>query len=146
MIVRILFGLVFIFSTESCLALSPVSIVNMIASPEKYVGHNVRVYGYYGEGSGTKLYLTREYADAGITESAITFASDSESMEKIYKCRNNYVFVEGEVTRLSDGAIIIARVTEVYTTYDQIQCLRSEREKDKPYSSLFEYKNKQGEK
>jgi len=95
-----------------------VSLVQLIASPHRWMGKKVSVHGYLSSPSST-LYLSREHAEASDFESAVQVLppSDEQGRAAVRACEGRWVVVDGfvddhgglpEITRLerlsaSDG-------------------------------------------
>lgn len=73
-----------------------VSIINLIASPEKYDGKKVRVMGYltlYFESS--VLYLHKVDFDNAITKNGVWVDVSRAGLDSLKSYNNNYVIIEG---------------------------------------------------
>ncbi len=77
-----------------------VSMINLIATPDKYHGKLVRVIGVSNlEFEGYKIYLSKEHRDIGVTKNSIWISIDYDSVgkteDKLVKYNGQYVLVEG---------------------------------------------------
>lgn len=82
------------------------SIINLIATPEKYHNKRVRVIGYLNlEFEGNAIYLHTEDYKKSITANGLWVTFTDESWEKIKKYRFNksYFLVEGTFDMTSFG-------------------------------------------
>jgi hypothetical protein len=72
------------------------SIINLIATPEKYEGHLVKVAGFLNfEPNGNALYLHKDDYDHGIYKNSIYINMSEDSVAKMYPHNKRYVVVEG---------------------------------------------------
>jgi hypothetical protein len=72
------------------------SIINLIATPEKYDGKKVRIVGYitlYFE--GTALFLHKEDLDNVITKNAVWVDISRLAIDSLKKYNNHYVIIDG---------------------------------------------------
>ena len=77
-----------------------VSLVNLIATPEKYNGKTVRVIGISNiEFEGNAIYLSREHLLNGVTKNALWISLNSQAIgkteEELSKYNGQYALVEG---------------------------------------------------
>ena len=75
-----------------------ISLVNLIATPERYDGKKIRVIGYlHLEFEGNGLYLHKDDYDFGISKNAIWADVNEKHPEigKLSKFSNQYVIIEG---------------------------------------------------
>jgi hypothetical protein len=75
-----------------------VSLINVIASPEKYKGRKIRVIGYLNlEFEGNGIYLHKDDYENGIPKNGlwVEMSRDSIQLPQIKKCIKNYVLIEG---------------------------------------------------
>lgn len=83
-----------------------VSIIELIANPEKYNGKAIQVEGFLNiEFEGTALYLHKEDLDYSISKNAIwvSFKSKEEVFELKDKFGRKYVLLEGTFSSESNG-------------------------------------------
>jgi predicted RNA-binding protein YlqC (UPF0109 family) len=74
-----------------------VSLISLIANPEKYHNRHVRVIGYLNlqfEGNG--LYFHKEDYDKFISKNGlwVSISRDSTLLTNVKQCNNNYVLIE----------------------------------------------------
>ncbi|MDO3696026.1 hypothetical protein QVZ41_14330 [Wenyingzhuangia sp. chi5] len=75
-----------------------VSIINLIASPEKYHNKKIQVIGYLNiEFEGNGIYLHKEDYDNGIEKNGLWVSFTKKTWEKLKKKKINktYVIIEG---------------------------------------------------
>jgi hypothetical protein len=75
-----------------------VSLINVIATPEKYKGRKIRVIGYLNlEFEGNGIYLHKDDYENGIAKNGlwVEMSRDSIQLPQIKKCIENYVLIEG---------------------------------------------------
>jgi len=75
-----------------------VSMINLIATPEKYKGRQIRTIGYLNlEFEGNGIYLHKDDCEHGIPKNGlwIEMTMDSVQLPQIKKCIKNYVLIEG---------------------------------------------------
>ena len=71
-----------------------VSMIQLIANPEKFHQAPVRVIGFaIIEFEGTAIYLSREFAEHGLTKNAVWI--DVQPLEQFEQYDKKYVLVEG---------------------------------------------------
>ena len=81
-----------------------VSMIQLIATPEKFHGKFVRIIGYLRlEFEGNGLYLHREDYLAAINKNGIWFDVTLETMKNPKKFTDRYVLVEGTFSARSYG-------------------------------------------
>lgn len=86
----------FAFATES------VSIINLISTPEKYHGKEVRVIGYLTNVyENTAIYLSETDAKKAVTKNALWL--DIPDNSKYVRLHNKYVILEGTFDAKSYG-------------------------------------------
>jgi hypothetical protein len=82
------------------------SIINLIASPEKFHNKRVRVEGYLNlEFEGNAIYLNKDDYKKTITKNGlwVTFTQDSWKKIKKYNFKKGYFLVEGTFDMTSFG-------------------------------------------
>ncbi len=113
-------ALLFVGLTMSCALLSTdararprqaVSMVAILANEERYVGREIRVFGYLDR-SGL-LYLTRDHADANDTMSSVG-VSDPEGEILNSTCIGSYVRVYGRLEEGDPGSYSLVDITGIY--------------------------------
>lgn len=73
-----------------------ISLVKLIAYPERYDGQSVRVIGYLNlEYEGNALYLHREDYDASISKNGFWLNITRDSVKKAMKYNKKYVIIQG---------------------------------------------------
>lgn len=74
-----------------------VSVTELLAVPEKFVGLRIRVKGYYVAHSGGFLYLSKEHSDFLYNMSYIMVADQKSGKDTLSfsSCRNQYVEIKG---------------------------------------------------
>lgn len=81
-----------------------VSLVQLLATPDKFHGKFVRVIGYlHLEFEGNGLYLHREDYQSAIPKNGIWFEGTGETMKKPKDFSDRYVLVEGTFDAKSQG-------------------------------------------
>lgn len=91
-----------------------VSLIQLIATPDKYVNKYISVQGYYG-GIPIHLYLTKDHADIGDYFSAIQLVDDVPSRKgsmPASSCRYNYIMVNGLFLQIPNKSSYIIRDIE----------------------------------
>lgn len=83
---------------------STVSLIRLIASPEKYDGKKVRVIGYlHLEFEGDALYLHKEDYNAAISKNGLWINISRDSATRAMKYNNRYIIMEGVFDAKSYG-------------------------------------------
>jgi hypothetical protein len=75
-----------------------VSMISLIATPEKYEGRQIRIIGYLNlEFEGNGIYLHKDDYEYGIPKNGlwVEMSMDSIQLPQIKKCIKNYVLIEG---------------------------------------------------
>jgi len=73
-----------------------ISIISLLANPEKYNGQTIRIVGYVSiEAEGTAIFLHREDKVHSIFKNAIALHLNSRDLDKSKKLNANYVMIEG---------------------------------------------------
>jgi hypothetical protein len=75
-----------------------VSLINLIATPEKYNGRQIRIIGYLNlEFEGNGIYLHKDDYDNGISKNGlwVEMSMDSTRLPEIKKSIKKYVLMEG---------------------------------------------------
>ncbi|WP_052476663.1 hypothetical protein [Nonlabens marinus] len=99
-----------------------VSLINLIATPEKFDGKSLSVKGFLQiEYESSRIYLNKADYEAGITSNSIWVNPDELSMKKILKnnCNGHYVVLDGKFRVNSDHSSIVGSgelddITRVY--------------------------------
>jgi hypothetical protein len=81
-----------------------ISIINLIATPEKYNGKRVRLIGYlvlYFESSA--LYLHKDDANMGISKNALWVDVSRSAMDSLKKYNEHYVLMDGTFNSRAKG-------------------------------------------
>lgn len=95
-----------------------ISLVQLIATPERWFGERVSVTGYLG--SFSSLFLSRERADA--LDSAVRVVTRTrEESDALAACQGRWVHVEGLVES-NLGLPELTRVERVWTGADGPHC------------------------
>ena len=84
-----------------------VSLIQLIAAPEKYAGKRVQIVGYlHLEFEGDRICLHKEDSDKDILHNCLSIGSVNEagkmSKKNMHKFSNNYVLMEGVFNRDED--------------------------------------------
>jgi hypothetical protein len=83
---------------------SDVSLMQLIATPERFNGRPVRVIGFcWLEFEGNSLYLHREDFDQGITRNAVWLDLGSPVPARYMELKGKYVVVEGTFSSSERG-------------------------------------------
>jgi hypothetical protein len=104
-----------------------VSIINLIATPEKYHDEKVIIKGYAVlEFEGDAIYLSKEDAEYGITRNALYLDVDAEQLRNYQKDSQGYVLVEGKFDANSHGHLalfsgVIKEITRFEKLWKQTQ-------------------------
>lgn len=82
-----------------------VSLISLIANPEKYYGQKIRAIGYlHLEFEGNGLYLHKEDYDHGIDKNALWVDIDTRAkIQGLKRYSNHYVLIEGTFDGNSKG-------------------------------------------
>lgn len=94
-----------------------ISMVNLIAFPERYVGVEVMVTGF---NSQRVLYLTEEAARYRDTANGIYFEDKRQGLYD--HCEDKHVHIEGKIVTDFSGGIVLQDVSSVYSLDDHAQC------------------------
>jgi hypothetical protein len=84
----------------------PVSIINLIATPEKYHGKKIQIIGYlHLEFEGDAIYLHKEDYVNGIPDNGlwVNFSEDLAKKKKFEDYSDNYVIILGTFNKDSNG-------------------------------------------
>lgn len=96
----LIFVLLLIFGLAGSASATPptdVSIVQLIANPERYDGQQVRVIGFLRlEFEGNAIYLHREDYERSILQNSIWIDLTDSQENSAAKLNNSYVLVEGK--------------------------------------------------
>ena len=93
--------------------ISPVSLVELIVSPELHKGNVVQTSGFLTHGIGLDIYLTAAHARMGDVASAIAVYPVDD---RIGRCAGDFVIIVGEFNRSDgEGRFEIVRPIEVRT-------------------------------
>ncbi|PKM18509.1 MAG: hypothetical protein CVV11_14470 [Gammaproteobacteria bacterium HGW-Gammaproteobacteria-15] len=117
----------------------PVSLVQLIATPDKFLNKRIRVRGHFLSAGDSWLYLTSDHAKFRDNKSAINVLDDTETGE-LYdmECNNGWVDIKGYflATFRSDRREIEGRliVDSVYSLNKEKYCW--ERKKAVPVELL----------
>lgn len=89
-----------------------VSMVSLIAHPERYAGNNVSVSGFLASGSVPQaLYLSREAWLSGDTASSITVAAADERVKEVMgNSEATFVVLSGSINSQSDQGAMGGRM------------------------------------
>jgi hypothetical protein len=83
-----------------------ISLIKLIANPEKYNGKTIRVKGYLNlEFEGNALYFHKEDYDKGMNKNSIWIDIPKEIHEKatFQNCSKQYVIIEGKFDMNNNG-------------------------------------------
>jgi len=90
----------------------PVSIIELIVIPEKYLGKTIRVKGYFEFGTSSMIYLNQTSAEIGDTPSAVSVIDETKDGSLIKSCNKKYVVVSGRFIKFRNR-FEISDVTKV---------------------------------
>jgi hypothetical protein len=93
-------------STQTVDIINDVSLISLIANPEKYNGQKIRAIGYlHLEFEGNGLYLHKEDYDHGIGKNAIWVDINTKhsKVSDLKKYSNHYVLIEGMFDSKNNG-------------------------------------------
>jgi hypothetical protein len=109
-----------------------ISLVQLIADPQQYVGRQVHVIGYLGRAPNLFLFLTRDHYQASDVMSAISVVDMTENASLIQSaCLQHYVAVIGTVIKRDDPVFYeLAHVQQVGLQEDPAICWTSQKGKD----------------
>ncbi len=94
-----------------------ISMVNIIAFPERYIGKDVILTGF---NSQRVLYLTEEAARYRDIANGILYEDKREGTYD--HCENKHVHIEGKIVTDFSGGIVLQDVSSVYSLDDHAQC------------------------
>jgi len=94
-----------------------VSMVQLLSTPDRFEGKQVRVRGFLESKMGLKLYLTKDHAIARDYPSSLMVSDDTPGGSlTLSDCSDHYVQVTGKFDRLEGVRWAIVRVDEVLRT------------------------------
>ncbi|RYZ98847.1 MAG: hypothetical protein EOP47_18305 [Sphingobacteriaceae bacterium] len=84
-----------------------ISMINLIANPEKYEGYLVRVHGYLNlQFESDRLYFHKEDYNNSIRENSLWVSGrGDEKFTEAMKCNNHYVLIEGTFSNINGGLL-----------------------------------------
>jgi len=92
----------------------PVSLVELLAVPEKYDGKEIAVIGYLKDTTSLDLYLSRDHAKILDLESSIQVIDTTpDGLLFQSSCAPNYVRVKGTFIKRADSMYVIAYIKSV---------------------------------
>lgn len=94
-----------------------ISLIDVIVSPEKYVGKCVMFIGY---NSHRVVYLTESSAKYGDIANSVSYSDKREGYYDF--CEDAFVRITGNVQRDSAGGIFLKDVTSVYSLDERREC------------------------
>lgn len=99
-----------------------VSMVQLIANPEKYDGTAIQVIGFVGlEPEGTAVYLHKEDHENGLTRNALGLDVSDEILKERKKYDRKYVIIRGTFNAKSKGHLSMNSGTiENITRFDSL--------------------------
>lgn len=98
---KLLFAAIACFAALSCSALTPVSLVQLIADGKKFDKSSVQVFGFFDSVAGPRLYLTRDHI--GDVMSSIAISLPVRTARDIIACSDRYVYIHGDIAFDDDG-------------------------------------------
>ena len=88
-----------------------VSMVSLIASPNKYDGKRITVEGYLEGSIGFRLYLTKEHAMINDSSSSVSLVNlDFKDTAISEYCTGNYAVVKGRLKKLPNVPLFVKDV------------------------------------
>ena len=92
----------------------PVSLVQLLVTPEKYDGKDITVIGYLKHTITLQLYLTRDHANMLDKRSSITILDNTSDGSLLQSsCAPSYVQIRGTFKRIKYSMYVIYDVKEV---------------------------------
>lgn len=73
----------------------PVSLIQLVATPEPSVNQAIRVKGYLAFGTSSRIFLTQDSARMGDVPSSVAVIDQTENGELIELCNERYVILSG---------------------------------------------------
>lgn len=73
----------------------PVSIIQLVATPEANINQAIRVKGYLAFGTSSRIFLTHDSARVGDVSSSIAIIDQTENGDLIELCNERYVILSG---------------------------------------------------
>lgn len=74
---------------------SPISVMQLVVTPEKFVNQRVRVKGYFETGIFSIIYLNHLSAEIGDTESGVEVIDKTDEGDLALSCNKKYVVLSG---------------------------------------------------
>lgn len=100
----------------------PVSMVQLIVTPERFVGARLEVSGYLIR---QRLYLTREHAELLDHSSSVELTNEFLPDDGKSPCANALVRVTGQFVETKPGATyMISDVTQIFLPSSRTPCYR----------------------
>ena len=105
-----------------------VSLVELIVLPEKYVGHKIRVKGFFEAGISAAIYLNHISAEITDTSSSILVLDPTSNGELTLSCENRYVAISGQLID-SHNRYVVANVEKVLDIQNREYCWERQEKK-----------------
>jgi len=99
-----------------------VSMVNLIGSPENYVGMNLQTVGYFRRRGNMRLFLTKEHALISDVVSSILISDTDNGDIYASGCLRSHSEITGKFTRIDPGAYGIVNVERIYDPIKKVVC------------------------
>ena len=104
----------------------PVSLIELLAVPEKFNGKEISVIGYLNGTITFDLYLSRDHANILDRESSIEIIDNTPDGSLIQSsCASNYVQVKGTFKKRADSMYVIAYIKSVSIMESLKTCWKS---------------------
>ena len=100
-----------------------VSMVKLITDGEKYVGRQIRVFGYLALGSSLRIYLSKEHAEGGDSTSSIEVSDTNNGDIYSSDCVSSYVSITGTLVE-RDNVLGLSDVEEIFKRSSSGYCWR----------------------
>lgn len=101
--------------------LGSVSMVQLIVTPERFVGARLKVPGYL---RGGQLFLTRDHAELRDDSSSIVLTADFLPADGKSPCGNALVWVMGKFIETKPGATYMLDVSQIFLPSSRTPCYR----------------------
>lgn len=104
----------------------PVSLIELLTFPDRYVGDVIVVKGYLDVHAGLQLFLTKEHAEMRDYVSSIII-SDTDNGDIVKsKCIGSYAEVKGTVDLQMGIVLILSNVTKIINPSTAVTCWRKQ--------------------
>lgn len=108
--------------SESADRIYVVSMVNLIGSPEDYVGMNLQTVGFFKRHGNMRLFLTKEHALISDVVSSILISDTDNGDIYASGCLRSYSEITGNFTLIDPGAYGIVSVERIYDPIEKMVC------------------------